>query len=274
MLRSSWMRSLLALALLGPGGTAAAGVPTVRAVQGKGGVNGVADRTPAAFVLTSPQGVKVFVDVTELKPDLEAAFADPANLFLASHDHPDHLNVKLLQRFPGTKLRGGQPAKVPGAVFWTAQRGDVKVQAIASSHLDDELDGRTDTILVIDLGGVRVVHMGDCGQTTLTPAQRQAIGHPDVLIQLVEDPLGSDADVANRKAYGLIDQLAPTIVVPTHLVSVAALRLLDARWPVEVAPADELPLTPALLGGKRRAIVMGVNRDVAEQAGVKASGEL
>ncbi len=273
MLRSPWLRSLAVALALPLAGSAAAADPTLRAVQGKGGVNGVADRTPAAFVLTSPGGVTVFLDVTELRPELEAAFADPGNLFLASHDHADHLNVKLLQRFPGTKLRGGQPVKIPGSVFWTAQRGDVKVKAVASSHLDDELDGRTDTILVIEAGGVRIVHMGDCGQTALTPAQLQAIGRPDVLIHLVEDPLGSDADVANRKAYALIDQLSPTIVVPTHLVSVAALKLLDARYPVEVAPTDALVLTPALLHGRRRAIVMGVNRDVAEQAGLRASGE-
>jgi len=44
-------------------------------------------------------------------------------------------------------------------------------------------------------------------------------------------------------------------------------------YPADVAKQDELPLAPALLS-KRRAVFTGVNRAVAEKAGVKASGEI
>jgi L-ascorbate metabolism protein UlaG (beta-lactamase superfamily) len=276
MSRRSWMHVGGLLFTVGLAGSAAADAPVLRAVQGKGAAASIADRTPAAFVVTSPQGVKVFLDVTVVPPDLQPALDDPRNVFLASHDHPDHMASKLLQQFKGITLRGGQPVKTPGSVFWTAESGDVRIQAIASSHLDDELDGRTNTIFVVDVAGVRVVHMGDCGQTALSAAQQKAIGRADVVIHLLESPLDADADVANQKAYKLLAELAPTVVVPTHVISVPAVKLLEARygWRLDVAQRDEIALTPALLSGGRRAVFMGVNGELAAKAGVTASGAL
>jgi L-ascorbate metabolism protein UlaG (beta-lactamase superfamily) len=262
-----------------PGTTATSPAPVLRALQGLEGAGGmvaaVADRTPASFVLTSPQGVKVFLDTMVVPDDLQADLEDARNIFLASHDHADHLQPNLLQKFKGPKLRGGgQPVKEPGSVFWTAESGDVKVQAIASSHMDDVLDGNTNTIFVVDVAGVRVVHMGDCGQTKLTPEQLQAVGRPDVMIHLLEDVLNSEADVGNQKAYGLLAQVAPRMVIPTHVTTAPAVKLLDASYPAEIATRDELVLTPALLGGKKRAVFMGVNREVASKAGVANSSDL
>ncbi len=286
----SWKRALLvvAVALVAvaafllirrPKESSAARAPTLRALQGtegKGGmVAAVADRTPASFVLVSPQGVKVFLDTMVVPDDLAAEIDDPRNVFLASHDHADHLQPNLFQRFKGQKLRGGaQPVKEPGSVFWTAESGDVKVQAIASSHLDDILDGNTNTIFVVEVAGKRVVHMGDCGQTTLTPEQLRAIGRADVMIHLLEDVLNSEADLTNRKAYGLLAQVAPKIVIPTHITTDAAVQLLDETYPTEIAAGDELVLDPELLGGKKRAVFMGVNREMASKAGVASRTDL
>lgn len=256
---------------------AQAQVPVLRAVQSPGPESSfITEPMPAAFVLTSPQGVKVFLDVTVVPPDLRPALEDPKNIFVATHDHPDHMNLSLLNRFPGAHLRGGgHPVEKPGAVVWTASSGDVKVSAIASSHLDDELDGSTNVIVVVEVAGIKVVHMGDCGQTALSPAQRKVIGRPDVMIQLLEDALQTEADVANQKAFKLVAQVGPTILVPTHIASAPAVKLLEAGgYALDVAQKDELALGPALLGGKRRAVFMGVNRGMAAKAGVKASGQL
>ncbi len=275
MFRRSWTFACAVAVAVAGARPAVAQVPVLRAVQRPGGTtNAVADATPASFVLTSPQGVKVFLDVTVVPDDLAAALDDPRNVFIGTHDHVDHLNLSLLNRFRGARLRGGGHAvEQPGGVVWTAESGDVKVRVLASSHLDDELDGRTNVIVVVDVAGVRVVHMGDCGQTRLGREQREVIGRPDVMIQLFEDVLNSEADVANQKAYGLLDEAAPRIVIPTHIASAPAVKLLGTHgYPAEVAAGDELPLTPALLA-KRRAVFMGVNRDVAARAGVKASGE-
>lgn len=287
----AWKRSSLVVIAVGlaavatyflvprPGTSATPQAPVLRALQGVKGAGGmvtaVADRTPASFVLTSPQGVKVFLDTMVVPDDLQAELENARNIFLASHDHADHLQSNLLQKFKGPKLRGGgQVVKEPGSVFWTAESGDVKVQAIASSHLDDILDGNTNTIFVIDVAGVRVVHMGDCGQTKLTPEQLQAIGRADVMIHLLEDVLNSEADLGNQKAYGLLALVGPKIVIPTHITTVPAVQLLGSTYPAEIATRDELVLTPALLGGKKRAVFMGVNREVASKAGVAKSAEL
>lgn len=276
MSRRSWMRAVVLLFTVGWGLPAQAQVPVLRALQrASGATNAVADATPASFVLVSPQGVKVFLDVTVAPDDLAPALDDPRNIFIGTHDHIDHLNLSLLTRFKGAVLRGGGHAVGrKGGVVWTAESGDVKVQVLASSHLDDELDGRTNTIVVVDVAGVRVVHMGDCGQTALGPEQRRVIGKPDVMIQLFEDVLNSEADVVDQKAYKLLDQAAPRIVIPTHIASAPAVKLLGTHgYPADVAGKDELPLTPALLS-KPRAVFMGVNRAVAEKAGVSASGQI
>lgn len=272
MVHSSSLRSLVLVVAAALGTTAAAQVPVLRAVQASGGAASlVSDARPEAFVLTSPQGVKVFLDVSVLPADLAPALQDPRSVFLTTH--ADHLDDALLKNFKGTRLRGGQPVKEPGSVFWTGSSGDVKIQAVASSRVDDQADGGTNTILVLDVGGVRVVHMGNCGQSALSETQRKVIGKPDVLIQLLEDPLGSDADLLNQKAYRLVDQVAPTILVPTHLVSPRAIELLEGRYPPELAPTDELTLTPALLSGKKRAVFLGANRGLAVKAGLSASGD-
>lgn len=275
MLRAA-ARVMVAVIAVVLSGVARAQVPVLRAVQSAGSETSfISEPMPAAFVLTSPQGVKVFLDVTVVPPDLRPALEDPKNIFVATHDHPDHMNLSLLNRFPGAHLRGGGlPVGKPGSVFWTATSGDVKVSAIASSHLDDELDGRTNVILLVEVAGIKVVHMGDCGQTALSPEQRKVIGRPDVMIQLLEDALQSEADVANQKAFKLVAQVAPTILVPTHIASAPAVKLLETGgYALEVAEKDELPLTPALLGGKKRAVFMGVNRAVAAKAGVTPSAQ-
>lgn len=261
----------IALALPAAAGEA----PSLRAIMPAGGAAAsIADTAVSGFLLTSPQGVKVFVDVAVMPEELLPELENPRNIFLVTHPHPDHLDRRALDAFKGKKLVGGQPVKRKGSSIGTVSSGDVKVEGIASSHMDDELDGTTDGIMVIDVAGVRVVHLGDCGQTRITRGQMKIIGRLDVMIHALEDPLGSDSDVVNRKAYKVLAQVAPKIVIPTHILSPEAFKLLDAAYPAEIASREEIVLSPALLAGPRRAVIMGVNRERAAKAGVRKSDEL
>src|SRR5512138_813736 len=56
-----------------------------------------------SFVLTSPEGVKVFLDVIAVPDDLQPAVDDPRNLFLVTHRHLDHFAGTTAQRFKGGK---------------------------------------------------------------------------------------------------------------------------------------------------------------------------
>lgn len=249
------LRSLLAAAALAPA-FALAGPPLLRHLPG-------ARPTVNSFVVTSPQGVKVFLDVVSVPEDLQAAVDDPRSVFLATHKHGDHYAGTSAQRFKGKKL-----VQAAG----TIESGDVKVEAITSSHLDDELDG-SDVIMVVDVAGVRIAHFGDCGQDALTKEQLARLGRVDVMIHSFENVF-ADADVLNKKAFLVVAQVKPTLVIPTHIVSAAAVKLLAETHPAASVPRNELALTPELLAGGKRSLYMGGNAELAAQAGVPPAKDL
>jgi hypothetical protein len=78
----------------------------------------------------------------------------------------------------------------------------------------------------------------------------------------------ADADVVNKKAFLLVAQVKPTLVIPTHIVSAVAVKLLAETHPAESAPKNELVLTPELLAHGKRSVYMGGNLELAAQAGV------
>ncbi len=215
------------------------------------------------FVITSPQGVKVFVDAVSLPDDLLPALDDPKNLFVTTHRHGDHQSGPYQDRFKGAKLVNSAG---------TIASGDVRIEGVASSHYDDELDG-SNVIMVIEVAGVRIAHFGDCGQDALSPEQLKKLGKLDVMIQQFENSY-SEADVVNRKGYKVLAQAAPTVVVPTHISSVPAVQLLDQAYPAEIAARDTLTLTPALLAKGKRAVFLGANGDLAAKAGIRKSSDL
>ena len=217
-----------------------------------------------SFVITSPQGVKVFVDAVSLPDELLPELENPKNLFLVTHTHFDHLSGTYRDRFKGAKLV---------ASTGTVTSGDVKVEGVVSSHYDNELDGTSNFIMVIEVAGVRIAHFGDCGQDALSPEQMKKIGKVDVMIGQFENSY-SEADVVNQKGYKVLAQVAPTVVVPTHIASVPAVQLLDKAYPAEIAGRDVLTVTPALLGKGKRAVFMGANGELAAKAGIRKSAEL
>lgn len=213
-----------------------------------------------SFVVTSPQGVRVFLDVVSVPEDLQPALDDPRSLFLVTHRHPDHLAGVLAHRFRGASLVA-EEGKL--------ESGDVKVQVLRSSHYDDEVDG-SNHIVLVDVAGIRIAHFGDCGQERLTPEQLARIGRIDLMVGQFEN-LYAEADVVNRKGFKILAQVSPTLLLPTHIVGTAAVKLLAEGRAVEKTEKPELALTPALLAKGKRAIFMGGNLPLAKQAGVPAS---
>lgn len=216
-----------------------------------------------SFVVTSPQGVRVFLDVVSVPDDLQQALDDPRSLFVVTHRHPDHLAYTLARRFQGASLIAEEGR---------LESGDVRVEVLKSSHLDDQLDG-TNHIVVVDVAGVRIAHFGDCGQERLTPEQLARIGRVDVMVGQLENVF-ADADVMNRKGFKVVDQVSPALLVPTHIVGAAAVKLLaEGGRAVEQTEKSVLALTPAVLA-KKRAVFMGGNLPLAKQAGVPVSEDL
>jgi L-ascorbate metabolism protein UlaG (beta-lactamase superfamily) len=143
-------------------------------------------------------------------PPIEGVTAD---LVLVTHEHGDHNGVDVVVGSP-VVLRS------------TAGRLDSplgEVVAIASEHDDVAATARgPNTIFCFSLDGLRVCHLGDFGQPTMRPEQREAIGAVDVLFV----PVGGGPTIGGAAAAELVRSLSPRLVIPMHYRT-AAVNFLE-----------------------------------------------
>ena len=116
-----------------------------------------------------------------------------ANQVLTSHNHNDHNAISVVKLTPC------------GASPFTIAR-------LESAHDDQDgaLRGKN-TIHILEAAGVRIAHLGDLGQS-LTGAQAAEIGKLDALLI----PIGGHYTIDAKQAFGIAEQLAPTVVIPMH----------------------------------------------------------
>jgi len=167
----------------------------------------------AQVELISPEGARVLVDV--YYPNGLSRTAVETDILLTTHTHHDHIQREFDESFPGQQL------------FATAgelEAEGVHILGINSAHNSlDEIDINkvsdpamiSNHIYIIDIGGLRIAHFGDIGQDALTGEQLTAIGAVDVaIIQLYNNV--SVVDMNNKKAFNLMEQVKPRIIIPTH----------------------------------------------------------
>ena len=124
------------------------------------------------------------------------------NIFLVTHDHYDHNNIKEVPP-ESFVIRG------PGEY----EKLNVYVEGIMSYH--DNVQGvqhGLNTIFVIRMEEMRLCHLGDLGQTKLTDEQVEAIGSVDVLFI----PVGGTYTISGKEAGEIIKQVEPKIIIPMH----------------------------------------------------------
>lgn len=135
---------------------------------------------------------------------------DDLTAVLVTHLHRDHnyidaapeQTLKLIGLDPTGHF---QPMK--------QQVGSASVRNVPAFH--DNVGGQQrgeDAIWIVEMAGLRVVHMGDFGQSELSDEQVAAIGQPDVLLI----PVGGTYTVDGTQAKHIIAQLQPHIVIPMH----------------------------------------------------------
>lgn len=133
-------------------------------------------------------------------PAIEGVEAD---LLLVTHEHGDHNGVEVI---------GGEP-HVLRSTAGTHESPLGEVVGIASEH--DPVAGTQrgpNTIFVFDLGGVRVAHLGDFGQTALRDEQAEAIGQADLLFL----PVGGGPTLDAEQAAAVAERIGPRWIVPMH----------------------------------------------------------
>jgi L-ascorbate metabolism protein UlaG (beta-lactamase superfamily) len=139
-------------------------------------------------------------------PPLEGLTAD---LVLVTHEHADHNAVEAF---------GGDPVVIRStAGRFESPAGEVV--AVVSEHDDRAGTVRgPNTIFRLSVGGIRVCHLGDFGQSALRPEQRDAIGEVDVLLV----PVGGAPTLDGVRAAAVAEAIAPRLVVPMHFRTDAA----------------------------------------------------
>ena len=132
----------------------------------------------------------------KLPKDLEA------DVVLKTHDHKDHNNVSAV---------GGHPLVFDGPGEYESK--GVVITAVSTFH--DKTDGSErglNTVYHILIDDLRIVHLGDLGQASLTEKQVQEIDETDILLI----PVGSVYTINAKEANNIVSQLEPKVVIPMH----------------------------------------------------------
>lgn len=127
-----------------------------------------------------------------------------ANIITISHHHPDHDKVENVSP-AGDKIK---IVDGPGEY----EIGGVSIIGIQTFHDDKKGAERgKNTIYVIEIDGVRLLHLGDLGHK-LTDDQIKEIGNIDVLFI----PVGGTYTIDAKTAVEVVKQIGASIIIPMH----------------------------------------------------------
>ena len=178
----------------------------------------------ACFLITTLMGTRVLIDPPNPQVGYHiSAHSIPANIVFVSHEHPDHNFTQAASNIGVQSPRVIQPLPLTvdnvrqDGMYTFGPKGDevekLVFRRISAYHDDNGGKQRgPDTVTVLTTGGLRIVHMGDIGELTLTEDQVKEIGHVDVLMI----PIGGFFTVDGTQAAALVGQLHPRVIIPMH----------------------------------------------------------
>ena len=164
----------------------------------------------ACFRVTSPSGKQVLIDPYASRVWLGYDFPPSfrADAILISHPHYDHDGGEAMGR-PVPWAANTPVLRQPG----TNQIGDIAVIGYAGKHADPwgKEFNQSNTIWLVKVAGLRIVHLGDNGQ--LREDTIQALGRVDVLLM----PIDSQFHILKPNQIAAIrSRLLPPILIPMH----------------------------------------------------------
>lgn len=164
----------------------------------------------ACFRVTSPVGKQILLDPYASRVWLGYDFPPNvrADAILISHPHYDHDGGEAMGR-PVPWPQQTLVVRNPG----TNRIGDVTVVGYAGKHADPwgKEFGQSNTIWLLEVGGLRIVHLGDNGP--LRDDTIRQLGRVDVLMIPIDSQfhiLKADEIAAIRR------RLSPSILIPMH----------------------------------------------------------
>jgi L-ascorbate metabolism protein UlaG (beta-lactamase superfamily) len=193
------------------------------------------------FEIVTPKGTRIVTDPHMLEEYHITPKSMKADLVLMSHLHVDHTNTGTIATIKTAKVYNAlkkdglrQDWEVVDTKF-----KDVHVQTIGTYH--DNVSGMQrgkNGIWVIDVDGLRIVHLGDLGHP-LSRAQLKKLGAVDVLMV----PVGGVYTLNGIDAYKVVKQIKPRrYVIPMHYGTPIYDDLLPVSYFLTEAKDDGVPI--------------------------------
>lgn len=159
-----------------------------------------------SYMITSSGGENLVIDPTAVAAKEEYDMNVAA--IVSTHDHSDHVDKKFTDSYPDAQKLLHEEGSI--------STKDFRVTLIPSSHSGDNIMNPADNyIALIEVDGLRIVHMGDCGQTSLTEEQLAQLGEVDIcFMQYTNQQSGIKA--SDGTAVKVMEQILPKRIIPTH----------------------------------------------------------
>jgi L-ascorbate metabolism protein UlaG (beta-lactamase superfamily) len=188
----------------------------------------------SCFRIHTPGGARLLIDPFASRVWLGYDFPSKlaADEVLITHPHYDHDADTLIGHQPPPWAADVRALRDPGSY----KLADVAITGIRGKHADPwgKEFGQTNTIWLLETGGLRIAHLGDNGP--LTDENLQALGHVDILIM----PIDAKYHILKEPEIQAIrNALNPRIVIPMHY------RLPDLE-PSPASPEGLGDITPWL----------------------------
>ena len=145
--------------------------------------------------------VRVLIDPFDKKIGLKAPRIND-QIVLVTHEHDDHNAIGETESTTFV-VRG------PGEY----EKSGVQIVGIGAYH--DNTSGSErglNTIYVMKMEDITMCHLGDLGQSELTPEQVELIGNVDILFI----PVGGVYTIDGKTAAAVVKQIEPKIIIPMH----------------------------------------------------------
>lgn len=143
-----------------------------------------------------------------------------ANIVTISHNHEDHNATGNVSNIH--KVING-----PGEY----EINKISITGISSYHDDKKGAERgKNTIYVIEMDGLRLVHLGDLGHK-LSDSEVESLGDVDILMI----PVGGIYTIDHRTAAEIVKSIEPRVIIPMHYKTAEH----DAKTFADLAPVEE-----------------------------------